>query len=164
MQAHSVSNQPRRSALSRLLGGFLASDSDPPQATQQPLDRGRSAAVPGGESDAGRLKRQYPIRIRLSLPVDGHGLAPIHAWLDDKCGPDGWAMAAVGAGRHHSLALYLLDPMLAGEFVARWCATDRVEAAEGVFRIRDAAPPIQLAGRRPKKGQPLAQLVPAAAA
>ena len=39
-------------------------------------------------------------------------------------------------------SIYFLDTTLAGAFVARWCAGFRVEAAGGVFQVRDdnAAP------------------------
>jgi hypothetical protein len=33
-----------------------------------------------------------------------------------------------------------LDATLAGAFVARWCAANRVQVTEGVFRVRDDAP------------------------
>ena len=36
-----------------------------------------------------------------------------------------------------ALSIYFLDPTLASAFVARWCAGYRVEAAEGVFQVRE---------------------------
>jgi hypothetical protein len=39
-----------------------------------------------------------------------------------------------------ALSIYFLDPALASAFAARWCAGYRVEAAEGVFRVRDDEP------------------------
>ena len=152
MQAHFVSNEaPRRSALSQLFGGLFAPD----------RDRDPAQAAPEGGPDTGQLERQYPIRLRLSPPNDGNDLAELRAWLSTKAGSDGWAMARVGTGRNHSLALYLLDPMLAGAFVTRWCATDRVESAEGVLRIRNAKMPIQLADPRKQRREAMASLAAA---
>ena len=39
-------------------------------------------------------ERRFPVRIRLALPTRGFGtrLSEIHAWLDENCGADGWAM------------------------------------------------------------------------
>ena len=162
MQAPFVSSEaPRRSALSQIFGGLFAPDRDrdPARAAPQPAGDGRAATAP----DAGLLERQYPIRIRLSPPADGHDFAQLQVWLSDRAGADGWAMATAGSGRSHSLALYLLDPMVVGDFVVRWCATERVEAAEGVFRIRNAEVPIQLADRRKKRRETVRQsLAPAA--
>jgi hypothetical protein len=156
MQALSTSREDScRTGLGGILAGLFARNRDgykPASAPRQPENAGWAGAT-GAEDRAGLAERHYPIRIRLSRPAGSHSLDQIHAWLTDRCGPHGWAMATTGVGRDHSLALYLLDPMLAGEFVARWCAADRIEAAEGALRIRDAALPIQLAGRRPKKPQ-----------
>lgn len=166
MQAHSTSREDsRQSVLGGILAGLFAGNRD----RSGPWAAAPSAARhadPSGAEEASLLKRQYPIRIRLGLPAGGGGaeLAQLRAWLTEKAGPDGWALAGTGSGRSHSLALYLIDPMLIADFVARWCATDRVEAAEGVFRIRDAAPPIQLAGRRPRKPQPTGRSLASAAA
>jgi len=39
-----------------------------------------------------------------------------------------------------ALSIYFLDPTLASAFVARWCASYKVETAEGVFRVRADEP------------------------
>ena len=39
-----------------------------------------------------------------------------------------------------AVSIYFPDAALASAFVARWCAGYRVEAAEGVFRVRDDEP------------------------
>ena len=39
-------------------------------------------------------ERRFPCRIKLGVPVGGLGsrLTEMHAWLDENCGADGWAM------------------------------------------------------------------------
>jgi hypothetical protein len=39
-----------------------------------------------------------------------------------------------------AVLIYFLDARLASAFVARWCAGYKVEAAEGVFRVRADEP------------------------
>lgn len=89
-------------------------------------------------------ERRFPVRIRLALPAGGFGtgLTEIHAWLDDNCGADGWAMTPSGlrGGVNDAVALYFIDAVSAAGFVARWCAGSRVKAVDGVFRLRDDAP------------------------
>jgi hypothetical protein len=43
-------------------------------------------------------ERRFPCRIKLGVPVGGFGerLTEIHAWLDENCGADGWAMTPAG--------------------------------------------------------------------
>jgi hypothetical protein len=51
-------------------------------------------------------ERRFPCRIKLGIPNGGFGthLTEMHAWLDENCGADGWAMTPAGlrggAGRH----------------------------------------------------------------
>jgi hypothetical protein len=118
--------------------------------------------APPGEVDIRLLERQFPIRVRLGVPPSGLGqrLDQIHDWLNKTCGTDGWAIAGLGGGKH-SLALYLLDPAIAGAFVARWCVTDRIEASEGVFQVREEASVVRLAGTRARMPA-TDQLAPAA--
>jgi hypothetical protein len=167
MQEVLISDEPpRRSALGRILDAFLERQPDRnnlPAAAPRQAEGHVAADVTNSEDRAGDVERQYPIRIKLMLPEGSNSLDQIEAWLTDKIGADGWAMLTTGIGRSRGLALYLLDPMLAGAFVARWCATDRVEATEGVFRIRDAEPPIELASRRQKKPAAMLQLLAPAA-
>ena len=86
-------------------------------------------------------ERRFPIRIRLALPAGGFGtgLTEFHAWLDDNCGANGWAMTPSGLRGvvNDAVALYFLDPALAAAFVARWGAGSKVEAVDGVFGLRD---------------------------
>jgi hypothetical protein len=60
------------------------------------------------------------------------------AWLNYDRGADGWAMTPPGTRGvpDDAPSIYSLDAALAGAFVARWCAGQRVETAEGVFRNR----------------------------
>jgi hypothetical protein len=39
-----------------------------------------------------------------------------------------------------ALAVYLLDATIGSAFVARWCAAQRVEIVDGVYRVRDDEP------------------------
>lgn len=99
------------------------------------------------------VERQYPIRIKLVIPAGGLGsrLDRIHDWLNQTCGADGWVIVAVGDGKDRMMALYLVDPEHAGAFVARWCTTRRIGAAEGAFEIRGhEAPTLTLLGGRQK--------------
>jgi hypothetical protein len=43
-------------------------------------------------------ERRFPCRIKLGVPIGGFGerLAEMHAWLDETCGADGWAMTPAG--------------------------------------------------------------------
>ena len=36
-----------------------------------------------------------------------------------------------------ALAVYFLDATIASAFVARWCAAQRVEIVDGVYRVHD---------------------------
>ena len=89
-------------------------------------------------------ERRFPVRIRVGVPPEGLGdrLDQIRAWLADNCGADGWALTPSGVRGvlNDVLSIYFLDPSLASAFAARWCAGYRVEAAEGVFRVRDDEP------------------------
>ena len=38
------------------------------------------------------------------------------------------------------LAIYFADVTLASAFVARWCASQKVEIVDGVYRVRDNEP------------------------
>jgi hypothetical protein len=47
-----------------------------------------------------------------------------------------------------ALAVYFLDATIASAFVARWCAAQRGEIVDGVYRVRDDEP-TSLAGAGP---------------
>ena len=66
----------------------------------------------------------------------------MHAWLDQNCGADGWAMTPAGRRGvvNDAVALYFLDATLAATFVMRWCAGLSVEISEGAFRVREDRP------------------------
>jgi hypothetical protein len=89
-------------------------------------------------------ERRFPMRIRIGVPPDGFGRrhTEMTAWLDENCGADGWAMTPSGVRGvlNDAVSIYFLDAMLAGAFVARWCAGTRTETNGGVFRIRDDEP------------------------
>jgi len=101
--------------------------------------------MPGNPRDMiTTAERRFPVRIRIGVPLEGLGgrLDRMRAWLDGNCGADGWALTPSGMRGvlNHALSIYFLDPTLANAFVARWCAGYKVEAAEGVFRVRDDEP------------------------
>ena len=87
---------------------------------------------------------RFPVRIRLGVPPGGFGqrYAGMSTWLDENCGADGWAMTPSGMRGvlNDAVSIYFLDATLASAFVARWCAGYKVEAAEGVFRVREDKP------------------------
>ena len=89
-------------------------------------------------------ERRFPVRIRIGVPPGGFGqlYAGMSAWLDENCGSDGWAMTPSGMRGvlNDAISIHFLDATLASAFVARWCAGYKVEAAEGVFRVRTDEP------------------------
>ena len=92
-------------------------------------------------------ERRFPVRIRIGVPPGGLGQrhTQITAWLDENCGADGWAVTPSGTRGvlNDALSIYFADATLANAFVARWCAGNRVETAEGVFRIRADEPTLR---------------------
>jgi hypothetical protein len=88
----------------------------------------------------GEAERRFPCRIKLGIPPEGFAaqLTEMHAWLDENCGADGWAMTPAGLRGvvNDAVAIYFLDPALATAFVARWCAGSKVEINDGVFQVR----------------------------
>jgi hypothetical protein len=96
--------------------------------------------VPGNSRDMITMaERRFPVRIKLAVPPLGFGqrLPQMHAWLDENCGADGWAMTPSGG----AVAIYFADATLASAFVARWCAGSRVETTGGVFQVREEPAP-----------------------
>ena len=89
-------------------------------------------------------ERRFPVRIKLAVPSSslGERLDQIHAWLDENCGANGWAMTPSGLRGvvNDAVAIYFLDPTTAAGFVPRWCAGSKFETAEGAFRVREDAP------------------------
>ena len=95
-----------------------------------------------------QTERQFPVRVRLAVPPDGFGrqLAIMHAWLDDTCGPAGWAAAPAGLGgvANDAVAFYFDDAAFAHAFVNRFCCGYRpVEVnrpVAGAFSLRRDLP------------------------
>jgi hypothetical protein len=84
------------------------------------------------------------VRIRIGIPPEGLGgrLDEMIAWLDANCGSDGWiSMPSSTRGVvNDALAIYFADVTLASAFVARWCASQKVEIVDGLYRVRDDEP------------------------
>jgi hypothetical protein len=82
--------------------------------------------------------------VRIAVPPEGLGsrLDQIIAWLDANCGADGWTStpSSTRGVVSDALAFYFLDATIASAFVARWCAAQRIEIADGVYRVRDDEP------------------------
>jgi len=87
-----------------------------------------------------QAERRFPVRVRIAVPPEGlgHQIEIMHAWLDQTCGADGWAMAPAGFVGiiNDAIALYFEDDTFAHAFVARFCCGYRVETVEGAVAIR----------------------------
>lgn len=89
-------------------------------------------------------ERTFPVRVRLAVPPDGFGrqLATMHAWLDDTCGPGGWASAPAGIAGiiNDAVAFYFEDAAFAHAFVNRFCCAYRLietdRSIPGAFSLR----------------------------
>lgn len=96
----------------------------------------------------------FPARIKIAAPANGLGrrLDAMQQWLDDNAGADGWVMMPAGTRgvRNDALAIYFMDAVLAGAFVTRWCAANRVQVTEGVFRVRDDSPTVRVSAKAHK--------------
>ncbi len=71
----------------------------------------------------------------------------MHAWLDEDCGADGWAMIPAGLRGvvNDAVAVYFLNARAAAAFVARWCAGSTVEVSDGAFHVREDQPTRRIA-------------------
>jgi hypothetical protein len=91
-----------------------------------------------------RAERRFPVRVRIAVPPEGLGrqIEVMHAWLDETCGAEGWAMAPAGfvGILNDAIAFYFEDAAFADAFVARFCCGYRIEPVEGAFALRDDAP------------------------
>src|ERR1700690_598708 len=101
---------------------------------------------------AGReAESRFPLRIPVGVPPErlSQHLDGMHAWLDENCGADGWAMTPSGTRGvvNDAVSIYFIDATLASAFVVRWCAGYKVETAEGVFRVRTDEPTKRVAAR-----------------
>jgi len=92
-----------------------------------------------------QAERRFPVRVRIAVPPEGPGrqIETMHAWLDQTCGGDGWAMAPAGFVGiiNDAIAFYFDSGAFAQAFVARFCCGYRVETVEGALAIRNDAPP-----------------------
>jgi hypothetical protein len=86
-------------------------------------------------------ERRFPVRVRIGIPPEGLGnrLDQMNAWLDANCGADGWTStpSSTRGVVNDAVAICFADVTLASAFVARWCAMQRVEVVDGVYRVRD---------------------------
>ncbi len=73
----------------------------------------------------------------------------MHAWLDENCGADRWAMTPGGLRGvvNDAVAIHFFDATLAAAFVSRWCAGSKVDISEGAFRVREDRPAARLQAR-----------------
>jgi hypothetical protein len=103
-------------------------------------------------------ERRFPVRIKLAIPAGGLGqrLTQMHAWLDENCGVDGWAMTPSGLRGvvNDAAAVYFADAAIVSAFVARWCAGHKPDIAGGAFMVREDAPPPRIPGRAHKSPPP----------
>jgi hypothetical protein len=131
---------------------------DPPSESnrREPLDKGlagrhlvarengeRTSMAAGSRLMISEAERRYPVRVKLAVPQGGFGRLPeINAWLDENCGADGWAMTPAGFRGvvNDAVAIYFSDAALASAFVARWCAGNKPETLNGLFRVREDEP------------------------
>ena len=89
-------------------------------------------------------ERRFQVRIRLGVPPGGWGqrYSRMTAWLDQNCGADGWAITPSGVRGvlNDAISVYFADATLASAFLARWCASAKVETAGGGFHVREDEP------------------------
>ena len=89
-------------------------------------------------------ERRFPVRIRIAVPVGGFGerVNRMQSWLDQNAEADGWAITPSGIRGvvNDAVAVHFADVVIAGAFVARWCKVQRVEIADGLYRMRDDEP------------------------
>jgi len=82
------------------------------------------------------------------VPVGGFGerLNRMQAWLDQNAGADGWAMTPSGIRGvvNDAVAVHFADVTMASAFVARWCRAQRVEIADGLYRVREDEPALRI--------------------
>jgi hypothetical protein len=113
-------------------------------------------------------ERRFPVRIKLALPSGGLGgrLDQMHAWLDENCGADRWAMTPSGlrGALNDAVAIYFLDATTAS-WMQRPRRVSRLAGAparslrrpEGAFRVREDTPAPRVVwqhtGRRDRIGR-----------
>jgi hypothetical protein len=96
-------------------------------------------------------ERRFPVRVRVGVPPAGFGQrhSQVIAWLDENCGANGWSMTPSGMRGvlNDAVSIYFADATLASAFVARWCASSKVETAGGVFHMREDEPAPRVGAR-----------------
>ncbi len=79
---------------------------------------------------------RYRWRVLIAVPPAGFGgqLAIMRAWLDQSCGPSGWATAPAGLGGivNDAVAFYFADREAARAFVERFSCGYRTAARLGL--------------------------------
>jgi hypothetical protein len=89
-------------------------------------------------------ERRFPVRVRIAVPLGGLGerLNRMQTWVDQNAGADGWAMTPSGIRGvvNDAVAVHFADVAIASAFVARWCRAQRVETANGLYRVREDQP------------------------
>src|SRR5437762_1668120 len=77
----------------------------------------------------------YRWRVLVAVPPAGFGeqLWVMRAWLDETCGPAGWASAPAGTEGivNDAVAFYFADPDRARAFVGRFCCGYRAATDGG---------------------------------
>ena len=90
--------------------------------------------APARQADKGILSCRW--RVLIAVPPGGFGarLGVMRAWLDDTCGPSGWASAPAGTGGivNDAVAFYFADGESARAFVGRFCCAYRAAPRPGL--------------------------------
>jgi hypothetical protein len=90
------------------------------------MNRSRTSATPGVVSQA-----LAPVcsRVLVAVPPDGFGtqLPAMRSWLDETCGPGGWASALAGTSGvvNDAVAFYFAKAEHARAFIRRFCCAYR---------------------------------------
>jgi hypothetical protein len=117
---------------------------DAPKLTRSVGAQRENTMAASSKLMVGEAERRFPCRIKLGIPTVGFGvqLTEMHAWLDENCGADGWAMTPAGLRGviNDAVAIYFLDAAMAAAFVSRWCAGSKIEISEGAFQVRKDQP------------------------
>lgn len=80
---------------------------------------------------------RYPWRVLIAVPPAGFGaqLRIMRAWLDQCCGPSGWATASAGIAGivNDAVAFYFADPAAARAFIDRFSCGYRTAPPLGLY-------------------------------
>jgi hypothetical protein len=90
--------------------------------------------IPAQQTDKGAPPGRW--RVLVAGPPSGFGaqLGVMRAWLDETCGPSGWASALAGTGGivNDAVAFYFADPFSARAFVGRFCCGYSAKSRPGL--------------------------------